>query len=32
MIIPPHILVPIVVLGTRAVEKAIRDYNNNKRK
>lgn len=32
MIIPTHILTPLVVLGARALEKAIRDYKNNNRK
>lgn len=30
--VPPHILTPLVVIGAKAIGKAIRDYNNNKRK
>jgi hypothetical protein len=30
--IPPHILRPLVILGAKAIEKAIRDYKENKRK
>lgn len=30
--IPPHYIAPLVVLGARALGKAIRDYNNNKSK
>lgn len=28
--IQPHILTPLVVLGAKAIGKAIRDYNNKK--
>ncbi len=28
--IPPHILTPLVVLGVKAIGKAIRDYNKRK--